>query len=237
MTQISAKRVLSLVVLMGVVVFLNHFSRSNCDKKSEMQKKSYVYDLKEENLNEFLNWINKISEAREQGVLLKTLQFQLNHTKAEDEQLVAFVRSLVHPPFPASERNLSDKARTDFSQIGQSKHIDSLLGSRRDGFFVEAGGYNGEGHSNSLFFELNRNWEGILIEPNNTNFNKIVSEKTEQDANRKTMPHNFVVAQLVLLDKKSFLLKNTKLAPHWSGPHKIVRLKHDNNIKLKLKTA
>ena len=177
MRQISAKRVLSLVVLMGVVVFLNHFSRSNCDKKSEMQKKSYVYDLKEENLNEFLNWINKISEAREQGVLLKTLQFQLNHTKAEDEQLVAFVRSLMHPPFPASERNLSDKARTDFSQIGQSKYIDSLLGSRRDGFFVEAGGYNGEGHSNSLFFELNRNWEGILIEPNNTNFNKIVSEK------------------------------------------------------------
>jgi hypothetical protein len=185
MRQSSVTRVISLVVLMGVVVFLNDFSRSDCDKKvdsfekhpSEKQKNNELYDLKEESLNGFLSWINTISEAREQEVLLKTLQFQLEHSKAEDEQLVAFVRSLIHLPFPASERNLSDKARTDFSQIGQSKYIDSLLGSRRDGFFVEAGGYNGEDHSNSLFFELNRNWEGILIEPNNTNFNKIVSKK------------------------------------------------------------
>ena len=67
--------------------------------------------------------------------------------------------------------------------------------------------------------------------------NEIVSEKTEQDANKKTMPHNFVVGQLVLLDEKSFLHKNTKLAPNWSGPHRIVRLKHDNNVELKLKNG
>ena len=67
--------------------------------------------------------------------------------------------------------------------------------------------------------------------------NEIVSEKTEQDANRKTMLHNFVIGQLVLLDEKSFLHKNTKLAPNWSGPHKIVRLNHDNNVELKLKSA
>ena len=52
--------------------------------------------------------------------------------------------------------------------------------------------------------------------------NEIVSEKTEQDANKKTMPHNFVGGQLVLLDEKSFLHKNTKLGPNWSGPHRIV---------------
>ena len=46
--------------------------------------------------------------------------------------------------------------------------------------------------------------------------NEIVSEKTEQDASKKTMPHNFVVGQLVLLDEKSFLHKNTKLAPNCS---------------------
>ena len=67
--------------------------------------------------------------------------------------------------------------------------------------------------------------------------NKIVSEKTEQDANKKTMPHNFVISQLVLLNEKSFLHKNTKLATNWSGPHKNVRLKHDNNVELKLKTG
>ena len=67
--------------------------------------------------------------------------------------------------------------------------------------------------------------------------NEIVSERTEQDANKKKMPHNFVVGQLVLLDEKSLLHKNTKLAPNWSGPHKIVRLKHNNNVELKLKTG
>ena len=51
------------------------------------------------------------------------------------------------------------------------------------------------------------------------------------------MPHNFVVGRLVLLDEKSFLHKNTKLVPNWSGPHRIVRLKHDNNVELKLKTG
>ena len=44
-------------------------------------------------------------------------------------------------------------------------------------FFVEAGGFNGEDHSNSLFFELNRNWSGILIEPNSKNFNQMISKK------------------------------------------------------------
>jgi FkbM family methyltransferase len=32
-------------------------------------------------------------------------------------------------------------------------------------FVSEAGGYNGEKFSNSLYFELKRNWKGILIEP------------------------------------------------------------------------
>ena len=184
----SVNRVIKLVVFMGVVVLLIVFSRSNCDHisfekhPSEIQKNNNAYDLKDlisqfENLNGLYGYLNQISEAREQEVLLKTLEFQLIRARAEDEQLVAFVKSLIHPPFPASELNLSDKTRTDFSQIGQSKYIDNLLGSRRDGFFVEAGGYNGEDHSNSLFFELNRNWEGILIEPNNTNFNKIISKK------------------------------------------------------------
>ncbi len=148
---------------MSVMAFLIHSSRSNYAQisfekhPSEIQKNNYAYDVKDlisqfENLSGLYGYLNRVSEARDQEVLLKTLEFQLGHVKAEDEQLVAFVRSLIHLPFPASERNLSDKARTDFSQIGQSKYIDSVLGSRRGGFFVEAGGYNGEDHSNSLFF-------------------------------------------------------------------------------------
>jgi hypothetical protein len=39
----------------------------------------------------------------------------------------------------------------------------------------------------------------------------------------------------VLLDEHSFLHKNTKLAPKWSGPHRIHRLKGPVNIELLLK--
>jgi hypothetical protein len=55
----------------------------------------------------------------------------------------------------------------------------------------------------------------------------------EFDANAK--PHNFSLQQLVLLDEHSFLGKNKKLPPKWSGPHKILRLKGDCNIEIQLK--
>jgi len=38
------------------------------------------------------------------------------------------------------------------------------LNGRRNGFFVECGAFRGEEYSDTLFFELKRNWTGILIE-------------------------------------------------------------------------
>ncbi|CAG0912358.1 unnamed protein product [Notodromas monacha] len=42
--------------------------------------------------------------------------------------------------------------------------------SQADGVFVEAGAYNGEELSNSLFFEKERGWSGLLIEPDPWNY-------------------------------------------------------------------
>ena len=36
----------------------------------------------------------------------------------------------------------------------------------RNGFFIEAGAFDGEISSNTLFFELKQNWTGLLVEPN-----------------------------------------------------------------------
>ena len=55
-------------------------------------------------------------------------------------------------------------------QMDQPVIVDKLLKGKRDGFFIESGAYDGEIYSNSLFFELKRNWTGLLIEPNPTNF-------------------------------------------------------------------
>jgi hypothetical protein len=40
------------------------------------------------------------------------------------------------------------------------------LNQKRNGFFVEIGGYDGESFSNSLFLEKERGWSGLLVEAN-----------------------------------------------------------------------
>ena len=55
-------------------------------------------------------------------------------------------------------------------QIGVPKIIDELLGGKQNGFYIESGGYDGEDLSNSLFFELKRNFTGLLVEPNVFNY-------------------------------------------------------------------
>ena len=42
--------------------------------------------------------------------------------------------------------------------------MDNLLNQKENGFYIEAGAYDGERCSNTIFFEMNRNWSGILIE-------------------------------------------------------------------------
>ena len=37
---------------------------------------------------------------------------------------------------------------------------------KQSGFFIEAGASGGEHLSNSLYFEVNHNWTGLLAEPN-----------------------------------------------------------------------
>ena len=45
--------------------------------------------------------------------------------------------------------------------------VDELYkGKKTNGFFLEAGASDGETISNSLFFEIHRNWTGLLVEPN-----------------------------------------------------------------------
>jgi FkbM family methyltransferase len=55
-----------------------------------------------------------------------------------------------------------------FSQAGQDRIVDRIFAEKRDGVFVDIGGYDGVTGSNSLFFEVFRNWTGILVEPSPT---------------------------------------------------------------------
>ena len=56
-----------------------------------------------------------------------------------------------------------------FSQAGQDAFLDEkVFRGKRDGVFVEIGGYDGITGSNCLFFEMIRGWSGVLIEPSPT---------------------------------------------------------------------
>jgi len=52
------------------------------------------------------------------------------------------------------------------SQIGQDRWVQSTLNDKRDGFFIELGATDGVSLSNTFFFEKERGWNGICIEPN-----------------------------------------------------------------------
>jgi hypothetical protein len=55
---------------------------------------------------------------------------------------------------------------TYYSQIGQDRWVQSVLGDKYNGYFVELGACDGVKYSNTLFFERERGWNGICIEPN-----------------------------------------------------------------------
>jgi hypothetical protein len=65
--------------------------------------------------------------------------------------------------------------------------------------------------------------------------NEDASDFARTQYDLKAVLHKFLPHQLVLLDEHSFLHKNQKLAPKWSGPHKIIRLKGEANVKIQLR--
>ena len=48
-----------------------------------------------------------------------------------------------------------------------------IIFPQENGFFVESGAFDGEYLSNSLFFERQRHWTGLLVEPVSDVFSKL----------------------------------------------------------------
>jgi FkbM family methyltransferase len=69
------------------------------------------------------------------------------------------------------------------SQVGQDKWVHSVLGSKREGFFVELGACDGIEYSNTLFFEKQLGWKGICIEPNDEYYSKLLKNRSSMNVN------------------------------------------------------
>jgi len=99
---------------------------------------------------------------------------------AYDPSLLDYIRSHISRSTATRPRQLERPGRrSDASQTGQSALVDRLLSGRRGGFFIECGAADGEKFSNSLFFELERNWTGLLIEAN-PDFHRALLEKNRR---------------------------------------------------------
>lgn len=53
----------------------------------------------------------------------------------------------------------------DLSQFGQSTYLLKYL-NYDSGFFIEAGANDGIKQSNTYFYEIEKGWKGLLVEPN-----------------------------------------------------------------------
>lgn len=66
--------------------------------------------------------------------------------------------------FIGEKKSLVNKKTSMWSQIGQDYFSSLIHNQKRNGFFVEVGGYHPFLYSNSLFLESELGWNGIIFE-------------------------------------------------------------------------
>lgn len=149
-TSMTALGMYKRIAVLLVSIFLLTFWILNMSK-TKLDKISITpLDILASNEKEY--WTNLISS---QSVVLR------------EALLADVVRNVFVDWLPARDKEYHfDKNPPKLTgQIGMPVIVDKLLGRKRNGFFIEAGALDGEEHSNTLLFELQRNYTGLLIEP------------------------------------------------------------------------
>jgi len=116
-----------------------------------------------------------------------------------DKSLHKFIRAMTSKQTPGERRLAGNPKKLHYSQFGQSQYVDKLLKSRHNGVFLECGAWDGVTLSNSLFFEIHRNWTGILIEANPERVKSLIKR------NRNA----YVVRACLSVTKKPYLARYT----------------------------
>jgi len=101
-----------------------------------------------------------------------TIRPSLNCLDQEDPKLVDIIRENYLVPSDGLEYNFSvpleklDKTNL-MGEVGQPLEVDKLIYNEalNNGFFIEAGSFDSETNSDSLYFELTHQWTGLLVEP------------------------------------------------------------------------
>lgn len=131
------------------------------------------------------------------------IRWELNWLNQKDEQLIKFIREHVLIPPPINQGNIllekeyNENKPWEYQGLdGQGLIVEYLYGLRsernrnkngniRQRFFVEAGAYDGEELSNTLYLEIRYNWTGLLVEPNPDYHTSLVGKRR----NTWILPH------------------------------------------------
>ena len=100
-----------------------------------------------------------------------------------DERLLDYLRTKIIKLRKNGTTANFDKEK-HYSQMGQCGTVDKWLQKRTNGYFVEGGAADGVRLSNTLFFEISREWTGLLIEPGRDLFQDMLK------TNRNVLAYN-----------------------------------------------
>lgn len=70
-----------------------------------------------------------------------------------------------------------------YSQANQDKWVVEFLKSKKNGYFIELGAYDGIQTSNTYYMEKNLEWKGICVEANPTVYQSLIRNRTSKNIN------------------------------------------------------
>lgn len=119
----------------------------------------------------------------------RALKFQINSTISSLEEIkddlenvsdnhptfIEYIQKKIVPPAPSTSSLNLDQQNIHTGQIGQAVEVINYFKQKKNGVFVEAGAWDGEYLSNTLYLEAKYNWTGLLVEPNSGAFKKLVT--------------------------------------------------------------
>jgi len=96
----------------------------------------------------------------------------------ENPILIDYIKTvLVSPSGSSPVLTNPEEVKTQRGQTGQVDVILKHFKNKRSGFFIEAGAWDGEQLSNTIFMETQLGWTGLLVEPNKPIFEMLVEKK------------------------------------------------------------
>jgi len=96
----------------------------------------------------------------------------------DNQDLIEHIKTVLVSPSGTGPVLINPEAvKTQRGQTGQVDVILKHFNDKRNGFFIEAGAWDGEQLSNTIYMETELGWNGLLVEPNKGIFDVLVGKK------------------------------------------------------------